>query len=168
MHRDGEPRRAQVPRHSFTTLLVSGSKRPYDAWVFVIVPERVVTTLGSGRQQVRGTINDVPFAGTVSKGEGVYRMPVPRDLQARAGVGRGDRVRVVMEADLEPRPLAVPPELQQVLAADGDLAKRFDTLPPAHRRAWAAYIGEAKRSETRARRAAKAADGIRHKRFPGG
>jgi hypothetical protein len=152
---------------SFSTVLVPGGKRPYDSWTFVVVPDHVVAILGSRRVQVRGTIAGVRFTGTVSRGEGVYRMPVPRDLQARANVACGDNVRVFMETDPEPRSLPIPRELREVLAANPDLSQRFDDLPPAHRRAWAAYVAGAKRAETRVRRAAKAPDGIRRKSFPG-
>jgi hypothetical protein len=123
---------------SFSTVLVAGGKRPYDWWTSVVVPDRVVAILGSKRLQVRGTIAGVRFTGTVSRGEGVYRMPVPRDLQARANVGRGDKVRVFMETDPEPRSCPIPRELREVLAANPGLSKSFDDLPPAHRRAWAA------------------------------
>jgi uncharacterized protein YdeI (YjbR/CyaY-like superfamily) len=94
-------------------------------------------------------------------------MPVPRDLQIKANIACGDRVHVFMEVDAEPRPLNLPPELEEVLAADPDLARRFEDLPPAHRRAWAAYVAEAKRVETRIRRTAEATDGIRNRNFPG-
>lgn len=152
---------------SFSTVLVSGAKRPYDSWTFLVVPDHVVATLGSKRAQVKGTIRGVGFTGTVSRGEGVYRMPVPRDLRMKASIACGDRVRVSMQIDSIPRPVNIPPELQEVLAADPELAKRFDDLPPAHRRAWAAHVADAKRVETRIRRAAKAAGGIRNKTFPG-
>lgn len=152
---------------SFSTVLVSGTKRPYASWTFVVVPDHVVATLGAKRAQVRGTIKGVSFVGTVSKGEGVYRMPVPRDLQTKAKIACGDQVRVFMEVDPEPRPVDVPRELRDVLVADPDLSRRFDDLPPAHRRAWAAHVADAKRAETRIRRAAKAVDGIRGKKFPG-
>ena len=152
---------------SFATVLVPGRKRPYDSWTFVVVPDHVVAILGSKRAQVRGTVAGVRFTGRVSRGEGVYRMPVPRDLQARANVSRGDNVRVFMETDPEPRSFPIPRELREVLAANPGLSKRFGDLPPAHRRAWAAYVGGAKRAETRVRRAAKAPDGIRRKSFPG-
>jgi len=133
----------------------------------VVVPDHVMDSLGSKRAPVRGTIGGVSFRGTVSRGEGVYRMPVPRDLQIKAKIACGDRVRVVMEVDVEPRPVIVPPELRDVLVADSELSRRFDDLPPAHRRAWADHVSGAKHSETRVRRAAKAVHGIRKKTFPG-
>jgi uncharacterized protein YdeI (YjbR/CyaY-like superfamily) len=94
-------------------------------------------------------------------------MPVPLDLQRKAGMARGDKVRVVLEVDTRPRSVQIPPELKKVLSSDPDLARRFDDLPPAHRRAWATHIAEAKRVETRIRRASKAAKGIRNRQFPG-
>jgi hypothetical protein len=152
---------------TFTTTLVSGGKRPYDTWTFVVVPNEVVEAFGSKRAEVRGTIKDVSYRGTVSKGEGVYRMPVPRDLQIKAKIACGMKVRVFMELDPEPRPVEIPKELQEIFDAEPDLAKRFASLPPSHRRAWASYIADAKKEETRVRRAAKAPAGIRSKSFPG-
>ena len=152
---------------SFTTQLVPGAKRPYDSWTFVVVAEKIVASFGSKRPLVRGTLNGVSFRGTVSKGEGVYRMPVPQALQSKAKVACGDQVPVFMEVDPDPRPVDVPEELQELLDADAELAKRFAGLPPAHRRAWAAYVADAKRPQTRERRVAQAPDGIRSKSFPG-
>jgi hypothetical protein len=152
---------------SFSTLLVPGGKRPYDSWTFVVVPDRVMAALGSKRARVRGTIEGVKFHGTVSRGEGVYRMPVSRDWQAMAGVTRGDKVRVSLELDPDPPRIRIPRELRDVLAAEPELSTRFNALPPAHRRAWATYVADAKHEETRLRRAAKAPAGIRNKAFPG-
>lgn len=152
---------------TFNTVLVPGGKRPYDTWTFVVVPDAVVTKLGSKRASVRGTIQGVEYRGTVSRGEGVYRMPVPRELQEAAGVANGDRVRVVMDLDTKSREVEVPAELRAVLAADAELGRRFAALPPSHRRAWTTHVGEAKREETRLRRAQNAIVGIRGKKFPG-
>lgn len=152
---------------SFSTVLVRGGKRPYDSWTFVVVPDHVMASFGAQRVPVCGTIEGVGFRGTVSRGEGVYRMPVPHDLQIHADVADGDSVQVSMEVDAEPRAVDVPDELRAVLVADSDLSARFEALPPSHRRAWAAHVAGAKQAETRIRRAAKAVDGIRNKTFPG-
>jgi uncharacterized protein YdeI (YjbR/CyaY-like superfamily) len=93
-------------------------------------------------------------------------MPVPRELRERARVRSGDRVEVQIELDPEPRPIDVPEELRAVLAAEPDVARFFERLPPSCRRAWAAHVGEAKRAETRVRRARKAPRGIRAREFP--
>lgn len=152
--------------HTFQTRLVSGGKPPYSSWTFVVIPPELATRWGSGHKAVRGTIAGQPFRGTASKGEGVLRVPVPGDLREKAGVRCGETVEVVLELDPDPGSVALPDELQAVLSADRELVSLFDELPPAHRRAWAAYVSEAKRPETRARRAGRASDGIRARAFP--
>lgn len=153
--------------HHFETELTAGSKAPYTTWTFLVVPEAVATELGPGRHPVRGELAGAPFRGTLSRGEGLLRMPVPADLRERLGVGPGDVVTVRLELDPEPRPVEIPGELEQVLDSEPDLAALFAALPPSHQRAWAAHVGEAKREATRLRRAAKAAEGIRGRLFPG-
>ncbi len=152
----------------FETRLVPGGKRPYTTWTFLVVPPAVVTGWGGrGRFPVRGTLAGVPFRGTVARGEGVYRMPVPRPLREQAGVEVGDVVAVEIEIDPEPRPVEIPDELAEVLDGDAELSREFAALPPAHKRAWATHVGSAKRPETRRRRAARASEGILSRRFPG-
>jgi hypothetical protein len=151
----------------FRSRLVHGEKSPYDTWTFVVLPPEVVDALGiSARVPVRGTLAGTGFRGTVSKGEGVYRMSVPRALLDEASVQAGDLVEVALERDPEPRPVDVPTELQALFDDDPELGELFAGLPPSQRRAWAAYVGEAKRPETRARRARKAPDAIRARQFP--
>lgn len=60
----------------------------------------------------------------------------------------------------------LPAELQTLLHNDPAVAASYAQLPPSMQRAWAAYIGEAKRPETRARRVSEAPDGIRARAFP--
>ncbi len=154
--------------HRFRTTLVPGSKAPYDSWTFVVLPSELVASWqGGGPFAVRGTLAGHQFRGTVSRGEGVYRMPVPRALRERAGVACRDVLDVAIEIDPEPRPIELPLELRAVLDGDAEVSRMFEGLPPAHRRAWAAYVGEAKRPETRLRRASKAPAGIRARAFPG-
>lgn len=48
----------------------------------------------------------------------------------------------------------MPPDLLAALASVPAAKARFDALPPSHRREHLAYINEAKKPETRARRIA--------------
>jgi len=152
--------------HRFQTILVSGRKRPYTSWTFLIIPPNVAVNWGPGRQAVRGTISGYAFRGTASRGEGALRVPIARDFREEAGVGCGDTVEVALELDVAPRPVHVPDELRAVFKDDPEVAALYDSLPPAHRRAWASYVSEAKRPETRMRRARKAPGGIRARAFP--
>ena len=51
---------------------------------------------------------------------------------------------------------ALPEELVRALARDTQAAAAFEKLPPSHQREYSTWIAEAKREETRARRADKA------------
>jgi len=151
----------------FRAVLTPGKKAPYRTWTFLVVPPDLATRWGAGPKAVRGTIAGHAFRGTASRGEGVMRVPIAREFRAATGLRCGDAVDVEMELDAEPRPVHVPEELQAVFRRDGALATLFEGLPPAHRRAWAAYVGDAKRPETRMRRAQRAPAGIRARAFPG-
>jgi len=151
---------------NFSTTLVLGSGRPYDSWTFLIIPAELAAEWGSGPLAVRGTISGTPFRGTATRGQGALRVPIPKDLRERAGVTVGDTIDVAIDLDTEPRPLRIPDELGAVLADQPELARLYDQFPPSMRRAWARYIEEAKRPETRMRRAQWAPDGIRAREFP--
>lgn len=150
----------------FQTVLVSGTRNPYVTWVFVVVPPELEAGWGPGRKDVRGKINGHPFTGTASRGEGVLRIPIPKSLREKAGIKRGDRVEVELAFDTDRPLLPIPIELQSVFNDDPEVAAFYDRLPPAHRRAWATYVAEAKRPETRLERARRAPDGIRARVFP--
>ena len=152
--------------HRFQTVLVPGRKSPYDSWTFIILPPELAMRWGAGQKAVRGTISGKEFRGTASRGEGSLRVPVPRALRDEAGVRCGDSVEVMLDLDTAPRPVQIPDELQAVLEANPDVAALYDVLPPSHRRAWAEYVAEAKRPETRIRRACHAPAGIRARAFP--
>lgn len=94
------------------------------------------------------------------------RVPITREFREAAGLARGDTVEVILELDVSPRPLPVPIELQVVLNNNPEAATLYEKLPPSLRRAWITYVAEAKRPETRRRRAQRAPDGIRARAFP--
>jgi uncharacterized protein YdeI (YjbR/CyaY-like superfamily) len=63
---------------------------------------------------------------------------------------------------------ALPAELVQALSDDAEARAAFDALPPSHRREYSTWIAEAKRDDTRERRAAKAVEMLRAGTRPGG
>jgi len=79
------------------------------------------------------------------------------EAQVKAAVARMDAGVKPIRAVRAPRPeLPVPPELAEALAGDPAASATFDAFPPGCRREYCEWIGEAKRPETRARRAAEA------------
>ena len=152
--------------HQFRTTLISGTKHPYRSWTFLVIPASVATSWGPGQKAVRVSISGHTLRGTASRGEGVMRVPIPRDFREMAGLDRGDTVIVALELDPSPRPLKIPAELRAVLTGDSDLSVLYEELPASMRRAWAGYVEQAKRPETRSRRARQAANGIRARAYP--
>ena len=66
-----------------------------------------------------------------------------------------------MALDTQPRTVDVPAELAAALDADPRARAAFDALSYSHRREWADHVREAKKPETRVRRAGKAVAALR-------
>jgi uncharacterized protein YdeI (YjbR/CyaY-like superfamily) len=57
--------------------------------------------------------------------------------------------------------LPIPDELAAVLSSDRDTRVRFERLAPSHQREYVTWIGEARKPETRKRRAERVAAMLR-------
>jgi hypothetical protein len=86
---------------------------------------------------------------------------VSASVRSAAGVAGGDELDVDIELDLEPRRVAVPPELHAALAAEPDLLRRFEGLSYSNQLRLAAPFAAAKSAETRQRRIDKACADLR-------
>lgn len=83
---------------------------------------------------------------------------VNKKMQKAAGARQGDRVRMVLEPDLEERKAAMPKELDRALKADRQLRKWFDGLTEYMRRTFCAMVSEIENPESRERMAARIAE----------
>jgi hypothetical protein len=150
----------------FTALL-----EPADVGTFVVIPPEVVTALGaSGRTSVTGTIDGQPFSNQVMPYtfEGLGRqvvMVVNKAVRTALGKEAGESVEFVLARDPRSRSadVAIPPELAEALARDDGARAAFDSLAPSHRREHAEFVAEAKREETRRRRAEQAIARLRQR-----
>jgi len=124
---------------------------------FVVLPSSVWEALGaSARMRVRGTLAGVPYRSSVMPmGGGRYALGLHKATRESAGVAVGDSVAIEVEVDDEPRDVEVPSELAAALDADPSARAAFEALAPTHRNEYARWVGDAKREETRARRAAQ-------------
>jgi uncharacterized protein YdeI (YjbR/CyaY-like superfamily) len=84
--------------------------------------------------------------------------PSVRGWRKEAGIELGDLLQIELEADDEPRLVELPVELQAALAASPTARAAFESLAFTHRKEYAGWIDEAKRDETRQRRAARAVE----------
>ena len=142
---------------------------PIEGGTFVVIPAEVVEALqATGRTSVVGTIDGhalrhqfMPYTF-----EGVGRqvvMAVNKATREAIGKDAGDTVEFDLERDERSRSadVEIPPELAEALAADPAASAAFDALAPSRRREHADHVAEAKRPETRLRRAAEVIAGLR-------
>jgi hypothetical protein len=125
------------------------------------VPFDLESAFGRARPPVKVTIRGHTWRTTpgVYGGEGL--VVVNRAVKGATGVDAGDRVRVRMELDTEPRTVDAPRDLAAVLAADPAAKKAFAAMSFTHRREYVEWVEEAKRPETRSRRIASTVDRVR-------
>ena len=121
------------------------------------VPEEVVASIGtSKRPSVRITIRDYTYRSTVAPMGGNYMIPINADHRLGAGVSAGDEVDVDIELDTEPRDVVVPHDFSNELDRNADAQRFFDGLSYTNKKRFVTSIEEAKTTETRQRRLAKA------------
>lgn len=124
------------------------------------VPFDLKEAFGRARPPVKVTIRGHTWRTTPGVYDGVGHVVVNRAVKAATGVDAGDRVRVVMEPDTQPRTVRVPADLRKALAERPSAQAAFDALSFTHRREWVEWVEEAKRPDTRARRIAGTVEGV--------
>ena len=125
------------------------------------VPFDLAEAFGRGRPPVRVTIRDYTWRTTPGVYGGVGHIVVNRAAKAATGVDAGDRVRVTMELDTEPRKVTIPGDLRAALSAHAEAKTAFGKLSFTHQREYVEWVEEAKRPETRERRIAATVERVR-------
>jgi bifunctional DNA-binding transcriptional regulator/antitoxin component of YhaV-PrlF toxin-antitoxin module len=115
---------------------------------------------------VKVSVNGVTIRTTVSVYGGASYVGFRKEIREAAGIRIGDRVRIHIEPDVEPRAVEVPKELARALGRDARARQEFEDLSFTHRKEHSAWVAEARRAETRQRRAEKAVtmlrQGVKH------
>ena len=135
-----------------------GRLEDVDGYVCLLLPESLGCRLGDVyRLPVKGTVARLSVRTSLFRqGDGTRLLIVNKRMQRAAGVGLGDEITVVLEAEAAPRTVSVPAELERALARSRRARAAFDAMPYSHKRRWADWVGEAKRMQTRVRRADEA------------
>jgi hypothetical protein len=123
---------------------------------FVAIPFDVEKVFGSKRPKVKALIEGVPYRGTLVRMGGEHHMLIVlKGIREQVGKTFGDEVKIVLEADMEPRVVEIPPDLMKELKKNKDAKALFDKLSYTHRKEYVRWIEEAKREETRTNRVVK-------------
>jgi hypothetical protein len=132
----------------------------------VPIPKAVAATLGlKGMPKINAVIAGTPYRGSLMPmGDGTYCLGVLKSIQEAAGVGSGDSITIDIELDIEPRIVAMPIDLAQVLDGDPTAKAAWEALSYTEKKEMAGSLYGAKRRETRERRLAQALETLRKPR----
>ncbi len=145
-----------MSRWSFETTLV----RPegVGTWTFAPIPVDLVKQAGiKARLRVKGTIDAVPFKGTLlPSGSGGHFVVVKKEVRDKIGKNAGDVVNVEFDLDTSPVKVSIPRDFTSALASTPRARVEFEAMAPSHKKAYVTWIESAKAQETRDRRIVKA------------
>lgn len=127
----------------------------------VEVPFDVRSEYGGARAKVIATVNGVKLRTTVAVYGGKSYVGFRKEIREAAGIEIGDTITVRLEPDREERAVEVPEELAAALNKDAKAKAVFDALSFTHRREYTQWIAEAKKPETRERRAKQSLEMLR-------
>jgi Bacteriocin-protection, YdeI or OmpD-Associated/Domain of unknown function (DUF1905) len=148
--------RGEVPAKTFTVEL----QRVQKTATMFRVPFDLGEAFGRARPPVKVTIRNHTWRTTPGVYDGVGYIVVNRAVKAATGVDAGDRVRVRMERDTEPRKVRLPADLRKALARAPEAKAAFAKLSFTHQREYLEWVEEAKRPETRLHRIAATVDRV--------
>lgn len=135
---------------------------PFGPATAIILSDDQVAQLGGGkRAAVRVAIGDRSARLRLAVMGGQNCIGLSKASRAELGVELGETVTATVSLDDAPRDVVLPDEMTAVLASDSVAAQAFEKLAFTHRKEYATWVGEAKKPETRGRRAAQALEMLR-------
>lgn len=127
------------------------------------IPFDVEAVFGAKRVPVKAVVNGAEYRGSIVRMGGKYMLGIPKEFRERAAISAGDNIVITLERDIAERVVDVPADLAAALQA-AELTETWDAMSYTHRKEYARSVAEAKAPETRARRIARAVEGIAAKR----
>ena len=131
-------------------------ENPGGGGAFVRIPFDVEKAFGKKRVPVIASIEGQTYRGTlVRMGEPCHILIIIKEIRSRTGKTFGDTLEIVLEEDLQPRQVEIPPDLQEALARDESARTAFGKLSYTHQKEHVRAILDAKREDTRRSRLEK-------------
>ena len=127
---------------------------------YVRIPPDVIEALGGGRIPVRATFDGIEYRGSIVRMGEDSVLGVLKEIRERLGKAHGDELEVTIVRDEAEREVEIPIELAKLLEANPAARDAFETLSYSHRREHALHVAEAKKPETRERRARKTVENL--------
>ncbi len=123
---------------------------------FVEIPFDVEKEFGSKRPRIKAFIEGVPYRGTlVRMGSECHMLLILKGIREQVGKTFGDEIKIVVEADVEPRVVEIPADLMKEFKKDKTAKANYDKLAYTHQKEYVKWIEESKKKETRQNRIVK-------------
>lgn len=121
----------------------------------ITIPFDVETVFGVKRVPVKVWVNGVEHRSTIHRYGEKYMMAVPKRFRDAAGIKAYETITVEMERDTEERIIEPPEDLAEALKNNKDAGAVWEKMSYTHKKEYAMWIEDAKKSETRERRVNK-------------
>jgi len=145
-------------KHTFKAIIQNAG----GGGAFVEIPFDVEAAFGSKKPKVKAMIEGVAYRGLlVRMGGPNHILIILKGIREQVGKTFGDEVKVTVEADSGPRVVEIPPELQKQFKVEKEARALFEKLAYSHQREYVNYVTEAKRPETRVRRAVQTVEALK-------
>ena len=139
-------------KHTFTATI----QNPGGGGAFVEIPFNVEKEFGSKRPRIKALIEGIPYRGTlVRMGSECHMLLILKEIREQAGKTFGDEIKVIVEADVEPRVVQIPADLMKEFKKDKTAKENYDKLAYTHQKEYVKWIEESKKKETRQNRIVK-------------
>lgn len=106
-----------------------------------------------GQVKVKAWYDGAEYRGSLIRmNSPCHIIGLTQEMRQRIGKQAGDRVRVTLVRDLEPRTIELPNDLEMLLQENPEAREFFDRLSFTNRKEYVVWITSAKRAETRSNR----------------
>jgi uncharacterized protein YdeI (YjbR/CyaY-like superfamily) len=134
--------------------VLSGRVRKIGVNPYVRVSPEIIGALQHAAGRTKGAfpvkirINRKPFAATVVRYQGMWRLYLNTMMRKEAGVEAGDTVAIGIVFDHKPRIVPVPEAFAHAMAGNPRARDAFEKLTPSRRNEILRYLNSLKRAET--------------------
>lgn len=148
------------------TLMKFGQMGEKTGWTYIVVSQDIAEKLKPGNKKsfrVKGKIDKLVIekVALIPMGGGDFIIAVNATMRKTLKKQKGDKVLLKLEIDDQELPLS--PEFLECLSDEPEALNYFNNLPRSHRNYYSKWIESAKTPETKAKRIAKAINGLSKK-----
>ena len=148
------------------TLMKFGQMGEKTGWTYIVIPQKLAEKLKPDNKKsfrIKGKIDQLSIekVALIPMGGGDFIIAINAMMRKALKKQKGDTVQLKLAVDHQE--LAPSPEFMECLSDEPEALEYFNKLPKSHRNYYTKWIESAKTAETKAKRIAKAINGLSKK-----